>query len=108
MALPEVNERSAARLTASFYDFDDALSAPSSITYAVYDLDTGTELRANTAVSPASTVTITLDSTDTQIIDDAKPVEVHFVVIKAVYAAGDEVNDSYRFRVKNLAHLSGT
>jgi len=105
--MAEVNERSAARLTVDFYDFDNALSAPTSITYAVYVEGTEFELRADTAVSPASSVTIVLDSTDTQIVDDSKGRETHCVLIKATYSAGDEVNATFSFDVVNLKVLSG-
>jgi len=106
----EVNERSAAQLTVSFYDFAGALSQPSvGSTYSVIDVLTGTVLRADTATGASGGVaTITLDSTDTQIVTDTLSREEHCVVIKADYGSGDEANAQFRFKVINLKALTGT
>jgi hypothetical protein len=108
MSVPEVNERSAARLTVDFLDFADSPSAPTSATYQVFVRDTGLELKAEAALTPAAQVEIDLDSDSTQIIDDAKSREAHTVLVKATYGAKDEVNGSFTFDVVNLKKLSGT
>lgn len=103
----QVNERSAAQLTIDFLDFDDATEAPTSGTYTVYDLDTGTVLSGPTALPVGASVSITLDKTDNQIVDDSKSVEAHYVLVKASYGGDDEVNAIFDYEVLNLAGLSG-
>lgn len=105
----EVNERSAAQLTVSFYDFSGALAQPTTSTYSVIDVNTGTVLRADTGTGASGGVaTIVLTSTDTQIVTDTLSKEEHCVVVKANYGAGDEANGQFRFKVINLKDLTGT
>lgn len=108
MAQNRVNERSAARLTVDFFDFDDAPSAPTSIDYEVEDLFSGNVLRASTSVTPAASVEIILDKTDTQIVDETNRVEKRCVSILASYGGNDEVNTQFIFDVVNLKGISGT
>jgi hypothetical protein len=47
---------------------------------------------------------ITLTAEDNGIFDDpAAPYEVHVVTVTAIYGENNEVNEEYRYPVKNLA-----
>lgn len=109
--VPTVDERSAARVTVDFLDFDDLPSAPDSCAYAVIDVDSGTTLVDFTddPLTPAAQVTITLGKVATQIVNDTKDVERHAIIVKAAYpTAGDEVNGRFYFWVRNLQKITGT
>ena len=108
MAVHTVNERSSARLTVAFKDFDDNPSAPAEVYYTVFVRDTGLELKARTSITPAATVQITLSKNETQIVDNTKRQEAHSVLVEGIYSATDEVNDTFTFEVVNLKQLSGT
>jgi hypothetical protein len=106
MALEEINEKSAARLTVAFLDEDEAPIVPTAVTYEVHDEDTGVELRAATPMSLASSVDIILSDTDTQMNTTTKSKETHVVTVKATFAGGLKINSEYRFRVLNLEQVT--
>jgi hypothetical protein len=98
----EVKEKSQARLTMTFKDYDGVASDPTAPTMAIHDLLTGTEIRAAAAISPTSGVAIeTITAAENAMIDASLDFEVHRVTIES-----DEVNEEYRFRVRNLAMVT--
>ncbi len=102
-----VNEQSTAFLTCRFLDKNGDPAVPNTITYRVDCLTTGTAIRASTPISsPASTIEITLDSADTRIVTSTNPYEERVVTVEASYGGTDEVNEEFRFRVKNLNYVS--
>ena len=98
------NERSTAWLTVSFKDKAGALAAPASANYRVDCLTTGTAIRAETALTPASSIEITLTPGDNAIVAAANVRETRRVTIKAAYGAADEIKDQYDYVVENLSH----
>lgn len=103
MAIKIVDEKNSSYLTVSLLDKDDLLAIPSLLSYAVHEADDGTEIRANTALTPASSFEITLDATDNAILDAAKDYEKHRVTINADYGADDELHGDFIYKVRNLA-----
>lgn len=104
--LSVVNEGTTAYLTVAFYDKTDVLAAPTTINYRVDDLASGTNIVASTAVgSPASSVEITLTAAANAILDSLNEYEVRVVTITASYGAGGQVQDQYRYRVRNLGFV---
>lgn len=106
MALEEINEDSAARLTVSFLDEDSAPIVPATVTYEVHDEDTGVELRTATGLSPASSIDVTLTNVDTKMNTTTKKKETHVVTVKATFSGGLQINSEYRFRVINLEQVT--
>lgn len=106
MALEEINEKSAARLTVSFLDEDKAPIVPTGVTWETHDEDTATELRAATVLTPASSIDITLDDTDTKMETTTKKKETHVITMKATFSGGLQINSEYRFRVINLEQVT--
>ena len=102
MPLEIVNEESTAYLTVQFKDKDGNLAAPSSASYRIDCLTNGQEVRGDTALTPASSIEITLTDTDYAIIDQTNSVERRLVTIMASYGAGDDINDEYEHDLKNL------
>jgi len=79
---------------------------PATLTYQVHDVDSGTEILAEAALSPALSVEITLKPTDNLILDDANQYERRRVTVKATFGVDDSKNDVYFYRVRNLKMVS--
>lgn len=108
MALIEINEKNSAFFTLSFYDKDEALETPSNIYYTVYDEISGTELKAETEITPAdSSVELTLTGEAVEMHDETLTIETHVLWIRATYGT-EEQNQEYRFRVRNLVKVIST
>ncbi len=96
--MADVKEKSQARLTMTFKDFDASAADPTSPTMAIHDLLTDTEIRAAAGISTSSGVAIeTITAAENAMIDASLDFETHRVTIKS-----DEVNEEFRFRVRNL------
>lgn len=96
-----VNEGSTAYLTCSFYSAADALVAPISINYTIVDEDSGAEVKEETEVAAASSVTITLSPTDNTLLS-GKRQERRVVTVAASYGVDDAVREQYVYRVVRL------
>ena len=97
-----VNERTSAYISVAFTDKTGAAATPNTITYSTICQSTGTAIKTNVSVAPASTVTIALDALDSAIQAIANPYEYKLLTIKANYGASDECNGEYAWMVKNL------
>ena len=105
-SIPEVNEKSKAYLTVSFYDKNGDPDTPLTVKYNVYCLTNGQELRADTSLTPNETVEIELTPSDNVIIDSNNDIEKRLVTVKANYGTNDEVNEEFRYNVVNLRRVS--
>lgn len=104
--MEQVNEKSTAYLTVSFYDKDSVLAQPTSATYRV-DTEAGEAIRTSTALTPVGgQVEITLLASDNAIITTNAVREIHVVTVSAVYGSDDELHDAYRYEVVNLAQVT--
>lgn len=104
--MPSVNEKSTAYLTVTFKDKAGVQQVPASATYRIDCLTTGTAIKAETALTPAGSVEITLTPTDNRIIAAANVRESRRVTVNAVYGASDEVHDQFDYDVENRAFVS--
>jgi hypothetical protein len=98
-----INERSSAYIEVSFFDKNGVAAVPTTITYSTKCLTTGTAIKTNITVPPASKVTINLDALDSVIQVASNPQEDKALTIKASYGLNDESNAEYYWRVKNLS-----
>ena len=101
-----VNEESTAFLGVSFYDKNDELTTPTSVTYRVDCLTNNSELRDWTGVAPQSQIEITLDTSDNVIIDQGNFTEIRLVTIEAYYGVADKLTTTYQYLVKNLRKIT--
>jgi len=101
-----VPEKTTAYLTVSFFDKAGAPAVPSSVTYRIDDLITNTQILADTALTPAASIEITLTPAQNAILNDANANEPKRVTVKASYGATDGLNDEYTYNVKNLSGVS--
>lgn len=104
--LAEINERSTGWLRVSFFDATGAAVAPDSVTYRIDDYPSGTSIRAETSLTPFSSVEIRLTPDDMRIFDSSRESEEREVTVRASFGAGDECNARAIINVRNLAFLS--
>jgi hypothetical protein len=103
-----VNQNDSFQLPVAFKDEAGTAVVPTSISYQVIDVETGTIVRGATAVTPsASSITLTLTYDDTALVQSGRRSEERAVRVTAVYgtdASGDPIQktDEYSFLVVKL------
>lgn len=97
-----VKEGSTAYLTATFKDKAGTLAAPTSLSYRIDCMATGQVVRADTSLTPATSVEIVLTPAEMAILAAGNTHETKRVTVKAGYGASDAVNDEYSLIVKAL------
>ena len=103
----QVNEGTTAYLSATFSDKTGNADTPSTITYRIDDVRSGTEIRDATTITAASTVEISLSPTDNRILNATQSYETRRVTVVASYGASDQVTAEYTYRVTPLVGVSG-
>ena len=98
-----VKEGSSAKLRVDFFDESGAPAAPSAVSVRIECLTTGTEIRAETSVTPAQSVTVDITPTENRIIDPARSTERRRVTVRSQYGAGEALNEQYDYVVQNLS-----
>ena len=102
----EVQEGSSKLLEVSFADKDGNPAAPTSISYNVYCTTTSTEHRGNTAITPATSITITLTGDiDNTINNQDNRYEIRRVTLIGVDSLGNALNRDFFYRVINLGAI---
>ena len=103
-----VNQNDSFQIPVAFKDEAGTAVVPTSISYQVIDVETGTTIRGPTAVTPsASSITLTLTYDDTALVQSGRRSEERVVRVTAVYgtdASGDPIQktDEYAFLVVKL------
>ena len=100
--MEQVNERSTAYLTVTFKDKAGAAQQPTAASYRIDDVATGTEIRADTSLTPGTSVEITLTTADNAILSPRLEVEKHVVTVTGTYGENDAVRAQYVYEVVNL------
>ena len=111
MAVDEVIERSLRVINLAFTDEDGNPVTPTSASYRIDDVGSGTEVRGDTAIAitaPNTDVDIPLTAADTSILDETKPYETRRLTYTWTYSTltspsveADD-NDEYLYNVVNL------
>lgn len=100
------NERTTVVIGLAFSDEEGVAVTPSSGTWRVDDLTSGTELVATTAFVPAAaTHDLVLSEEVNRILDVTRATETRLVTIVAVYSGTRQVTSEYRYQVKNLKKI---
>jgi len=102
MAVERVNERSTRWLTIGFKDRAGDAAAPSSASYRIDCLTSGSEIRADTALPAGASPEITLTPDDNAIVDESHRVESRLVTVYGLFGADDELYLAYEYDVINL------
>jgi hypothetical protein len=104
--LPTVNEKTVAYLTVYFYDKTGALAVPSSATWKVHEIGSGTEILTETAIAPiASSYELTLTTAINTFLDGNHASELRRVTVKAVWGVGLETYGQYDYELIGLEHV---
>jgi len=101
-----VPEQTTAYLTVTFLDKNGAAAAPTSVTYRIDCLRSGTVVLADTPLTPAASIEIVITPAQNAIQQAANSNEHKRVTVKATYGAADAVNDQYDYLVRNLSGVS--
>jgi hypothetical protein len=105
-----VNEGTTPKITATLKDENGSLvpdDSIDSITIAIHDYNTGTELREAEVLIPSdSVVTTWLSLEETRIIDSALEYEHRVVTITAQYLTSRYVSREINIKILNLRHYS--
>jgi hypothetical protein len=102
----KVNENSTSYITVNPKDKDGVAATPATLAYWIDCKTTGTSMKAETALTPGTSVEITIDADENAINDQANPVEVREVTVKAGYGSSDQVIEVFPYEVINLAFVS--
>ena len=99
------DEKTTVYVTVNPKDKAGAAAAPSSGDYNVRDVESDTEIVADTAISPLSTsMEITLlGATVNALQDTANKVERRKVTVKLGYGGSDTLNSEYEYKIRNLS-----
>ncbi len=97
-------------IQATFYEIDadgeEVLVVPTSVHYRVDCMTNAQQIKGFTSLTPGSTVTITLEQADTQIIDDDNEEEMRQVMVVANKDTDQQKTQIFRFHVRNVAALT--
>jgi hypothetical protein len=98
-----IREGSRQKAKFTFEDEERHRFTPTSIRYRVHDRESGDELIAWTAVTPASQVQITIPASANRILDDCNRYEYRVVTVQSDFGTDDQLSDEDEYRVKNLS-----
>jgi len=102
MALTDVNEGTTAYLTVAFLDADGVAALPTAVTWQCHDIQTGEELKAETAVTPGTSVEITIPPSVNTLVNQGSRRETHRITVRGTYGDDDQVTGKYDFVVVGL------
>jgi hypothetical protein len=108
MSLEEVNEGTTSYLTVSFLDKSGAAAAPASARCRIDCLTSGQVIRAWTALTPGTSIEITITAAENALNNDASEYETRLVTTEGTYSSTEKVTDEYQYRLINLTKYPAT
>ena len=103
--MPKVNEGSTAYLTVIPKDKNGAAQLPTSATWKVHDGRSDNEIQAETALTPGTSMEITLTPAINTLLDRSVEFEMRVVTVKAIYGVDDAVTGAYEYQVDRAEHI---
>ena len=101
-----VPEKTTYVVTLSFADEAGNAVTPSSGTYRVDDVESGTEIKGTTAFSPSgSPCQLVIAATDNAMHDPARTSERRLVTVTVQYGAGRQITGEHLFIIRNLEYI---
>ena len=97
-----VNENSTSYVTVVPKDKDGVAATPATLVYQIDCVTTGTNMKAETALTPGTSVEITITPTENAINDQNNSHEERVVTVTAGYGASDQVIEEFDYLVMNL------
>lgn len=102
MSIPQYNESTVAYVDFEVYNKDEELTAPTTLAYQIDCATTGAAIRASTALTPASTGTITLTPTDTALQSQNNATELRVLTLTANAGLDSQHIEIFQYEVLNL------
>lgn len=104
MSTPSYNEQTSAWVNFAYYDRDGAESVPATLSYRIDCLTTDTQIRADTAITPAvQTGDIHILPADTTLIHQAHAVELREITVTADAGLDTQFIEAFQYNVVNLS-----
>lgn len=105
MSARTINERSSVSIVTKFWDGSTEVWTASTPTNVYYRLDSinGDQITDWTSVTPGSSATIALSSSQTSIINDCADYEVKQLTVMADRGLSTQYQDTFVFKVRNLS-----
>jgi hypothetical protein len=104
--LSEVNEKQTSYITLTFLDEAGVAITPTSLTWTLNDLITGTNISSGTVSTPTAVYTMEITPTMNAITNQKASREEHVLTITAPYQGTKSVTGDFHFNVVNLEHLT--
>jgi len=83
----------------TFYNGEGDLSIPASVSYSIYNVTEATEVVAETAVSPATTITISLNGDAVTLVDSSNKRERSRICVNAIDSNGNSIPRTFEYEV---------
>lgn len=107
MRYDTVNEKTTSIVTLSFTDEAGNAVTPTSGTYRIDDIASGTQIKGDTSFTPGSSRhELTISDTENAILDADNERELRCVTVSVTYGAGKKCTAEYRYYVLNLLKIS--
>lgn len=98
-----VTERSTVIVTVKFLDRTSGLVTPTNAKYRIDDISSGAQIADWTALTPASSNSITVTSTQNAILNNTRNVERKQMTVAADYGLSTEYRETAVWTVENVA-----
>jgi len=102
-----INEKNSCLQPVSFYDDAGVAVVPTSATYRIDDLASGTEITGTTVISAlAASVDISITAAENAMQSQNNSHEVRIITVEWTYGAGRNGKAQHKYKVKNLAQVA--
>ena len=103
----DVPEQTTCYITAEPKDKDGNAEAPTSADYWIHDVESGTEIVAETALTPATSMEIVCKGGVANVLQNpSRDFERRRVTVKCDYGSDDELYGEFIYTVRNLGQVS--
>jgi hypothetical protein len=99
---PNVKERSSTTLTSYFRDSSNAASAPTTAHYRIDDVTSETPITGWTALTPATSIDITIKSSENRMVDNSNERERRVLTVSADKGTDTETRDTFQWYIENI------
>ena len=101
MSVPRFNEKTAAWVQFWIYDKDHVAATPSALKYRIDCLTSGTEIKDDTVLTPASSGEIDLVPADTTLTTQDNATELRLITVTADADTNGQLISHYQYEVYN-------
>jgi hypothetical protein len=100
-----INEQSTSYLTVQFTDKTGVPASPITLTYRIDCISSGTAVVPETALTPGTSVEITITAAQNVIVDTTNAKELKRVTLVAGFTNDEQHCEDYDYYVRNLSQI---